>query len=252
MSILRVKCSKCTRVLKVPGKYAGRVISCPGCKQKLRVPEPVMDAQIVDDDEFDDAPAPRPRTQAKRRSKAATAPKDDKMTASDWVAGVLLFAIGPVLVALYAMRGNPKWKPLLAVSAGMYLLVACVAYWQSDTLVDYLAWQGKEEQRINKDGPRSSFSDGLAYDPAQDDFSEEDQQVADAIREELERRQESAEAMAAPPSAADLNQMDAVRQRAFRANVRIDVEGFGLGSGIVCQIDNGAAGQSRVGRQRRS
>lgn len=244
MADIRLKCSNCSKGLKVPDKYAGRVVACPACKQKLRIPEPIMEATLLEDDEL---PAPRPRrrsTSAKRKPAA----EEQKMTPAEWVAAALLFLAGPFVAVVWAMRGNAKWKPVLALSLGLYAVGGGVLYWQWDNLVEFYAWEGQEHFITNDDNTvtldgmvsgDSTYRDPSIDDDDGDEGGATDAQIAEAQRQfqaEIKRRQEAAEAMMAPPPESDLVQMDPIRQRAYRANVRIDVEGFGLGSGIVCEM----------------
>jgi S1-C subfamily serine protease len=227
---IKLKC-KCSKVLKVPQKYGGKVIACPSCKQKLRVPEPILEVEEVDDDlELVEEPVRRrrPTNKKKTRRTPAAAPAADKMNAGEWVAGVFLFLAGPLIVIFWAMQGNAKWKPMLGLTAGMWLIFSGVLYYKFDDIVDYAA------------GTPAHFDDeyvapSLTGPPPSDDT------IPPGLLEEFQRQQKQAAAEAAammkPPSESELSGMDPIRQRAHRANVGIQSV-IGAGSGVVCKINN--------------
>lgn len=56
---VKVRCASCSKVLNAPDSARGKVIKCPGCEAKVRVP----------DDELEDAPAPKAKAGAKAGAK---------------------------------------------------------------------------------------------------------------------------------------------------------------------------------------
>ena len=242
---LKLKCSKCSKTLKVPSKYAGRVVACPGCKQKLRVPEPVMAATLVEDDDFDELEELPPASKPRRRKKAGTKPAESAkaagagMSVGDWIASVILFPIGPILVILYGMRKDPKWLPVLGVTVAMFGLVGGVGYIYMDDIVEYAAWNGQED-RLNNDnivigGQRGT--DAADEAAALEEFRRQLEQRAEQNTE----AQAQAEAMMKPPTEEVLSGLDEISERAYRANVGIRTGDFGSGSGVICKIDGDKA-----------
>ena len=51
---IKVTCDACGKTLKAKDDYAGRTTKCPGCGEPLTIPEPVYDAEQVDDDDYGD------------------------------------------------------------------------------------------------------------------------------------------------------------------------------------------------------
>ena len=218
------------------------------------MPEPVATAELVEEvvEDVEEIPAGPPPRRKRSADPSQTPPKrsgrpkrpvpSDRMTVGDWIAGVILFPIMPIICVLYMMRGNKKWIPLLALSASIFVVLGGIGYWKWDGIVDSLAWYGKEDQRSNENQNRVYMPfDAVPDDGTGIEGSEELQEFLERQEEARKQAEARSEALQAPPSDEDLNQMDEIRQRAYRANVRIDVEGFGLGSGIVCQMEDGSA-----------
>lgn len=67
--MIRVQCLSCEKQLRVPEKYAGRRVKCPGCGKGVRVEEPEAedDSGYSDKDYYDDEPEPSPRKAAPHR-----------------------------------------------------------------------------------------------------------------------------------------------------------------------------------------
>ena len=253
MADIRLKCGKCEKTLKVPEKFAGRVVACPACKQKLRVPEPaIMEAQLADE------PPVRPPARPKKKAAApATTEKPRKMGVGEWIVAVLLAPVGVIMGLLWAVKRDRRWMPMLATSGLLSLVAGGVLYSQSDNLMGWLAWEGQEDRITNKpedfvgldqmnlEQGGGGSSDGTPYrDESQDDggvSDEEWKESAERAQKEVAKRANRViNANIKPPTEAELVKMSPPIQRACRANVAVEAL-HGNGSGVICQIEGDQA-----------
>lgn len=90
---IRVECDHCFRDFRVKDTAAGKKIHCPGCDTVLRIPRPRPKSKddefedaldSLDDDEFQDLPAPPPprrtATKARKKKKSRSSSNGDPVT----------------------------------------------------------------------------------------------------------------------------------------------------------------------------
>jgi hypothetical protein len=131
--VIRVECGNCGSTIKAPPKYQGKRVKCPKCSKGITIPAAEEEAELLDDDAFDDedefvsddyedygddvdefegafgqssaAPPRRSRTgtKAKRRSKSR------RKQSSDSSGGGMFSFNGGVLGGLVAMVIAVNW-----------------------------------------------------------------------------------------------------------------------------------------------
>ncbi len=214
--VIRLRCNHCAKGLNVPNRYSGRQVACPRCRGRFTVPEAT---------EIGVRPDSVP---AELNSRQATP------AFGEWIAGSFPFVFGPIVIVYWAIRGNPKWKPLFGLTAASWALTCGVLYWQSENIAGFLVSRGTPRNHAKDVVQGDSFDKTRNWEApgAQPDFGKG---LLDELRRHRQRRRADADSMMTPPSETELNGMDAFRQRALRANVGIRSV-VGAGSGVICRV----------------
>ncbi|MBM4090498.1 MAG: trypsin-like serine protease [Planctomycetes bacterium] len=247
---IHLKCAQCGAGLKAPANLAGRTLKCPKCQHPIQVPDAAA-GLVLEDDPGAVTPAsslPQPASAAvpamqvcphcraqvpwdaskcrhcgefvhagRPGGPAPAAVGGDKMHPAEYVVAVLLAPIGLGIGVIWSIQKLRKARPMLTVSIPMTVL------WMAGVLCYIMLFDhgqaGKEES-----GPVivQPYPGGGVTVPG------------DVARP-------SPSPIAQTPDLAKLQQQPEELQRPMRANVRIDVGGRMVGSGVVVKIEQSVA-----------
>lgn len=150
---LNVTCPECDTVLEASASAVGKKVRCPRCRNVMTLRAPVIETEVLEDPETEDAlvnaaasysprsaPA-RPavtwygeRNDLARRS-ALTIEKTGKVFKAHMLLGFLVVVVGLAVVAISRLKPDPDpdgWLPgfiVSAVGAAWFAIARALAWW---------------------------------------------------------------------------------------------------------------------------
>jgi predicted RNA-binding Zn-ribbon protein involved in translation (DUF1610 family) len=143
-----VKCEECEKTLRAPDSASGKNAKCPGCGAKVHIPEQILDAEIISDDESvgtdsqsdsrgsSRRPCPscgemilakavlcryckevlNPRLQSEfKKRRSGDKGSDEDLSTGDWIAATFIPPIGGLFGIVWMIQGKPKGLKMIGV-----------------------------------------------------------------------------------------------------------------------------------------